>query len=66
MDLMRARGAVLVALALAGAACAGASHRKPVGPPPEYEVPQEPDGWPPPAAAAARARDPGARDAGSE
>ncbi len=57
--MMRARSAALVALALAGAACAGASHRKPVGPPPEYEVPAEPDGWPPPAAAAGRARDAG-------
>ena len=35
----------MVVLALAGAAigCSGARHRKPAGPPPEYEVPAEPD-----------------------
>ncbi len=35
----------MVVLALLGAAagCSGARHRKPSGPPPEYELPTEPD-----------------------
>jgi hypothetical protein len=62
MDVMRSCGAPLVALALAATACSGARHRKPVGPPPDYELPEEPDGWPPPASATARTP----RDAGPQ
>jgi len=62
MDLMRVRPAAFVALALGLVACSGAQHRKPKGPPPEYELPEEPDGWAPPSPAAGRAT----RDAGQQ
>ena len=38
--------ALVVPFALAS--CSGARHRKVAGPLPEYELPDEPDGWPPP------------------
>jgi hypothetical protein len=43
MDVTWVRAALVLFL-LAGAACSGARHRKPVGPPPEYELPEEPGG----------------------
>jgi hypothetical protein len=62
MDLTRVRIALVLA-SLSVAACSGARHRKPVGPPPEYELPEEPDAGP----AAVPARDGGApvRDGGA-
>jgi hypothetical protein len=40
---------IVVLLALAGvpSGCGGARHRKVAGPPPEYELPAEPDAAPP-------------------
>ena len=38
-----ARWMVVLALLGAAAGCSGARHRKPSGPPPEYEPPTEPD-----------------------
>jgi hypothetical protein len=46
LDVIKGRLArwMMVLLLLAGAeGCSGARHRRPSGPPPEYELPTEPD-----------------------
>jgi hypothetical protein len=63
MDLKTA-AATLLSLAATIAACASAQHRKVAGPPPEYELPEEPDAWAPAAPAPSRPSDAGPSDAG--
>ena len=57
MDVRRVISLALVTVALAS--CAAARHRKVAGPPPEYELPEEPDAWPPPTATPSPPRDAG-------
>jgi hypothetical protein len=54
---------VAAALAAALAACGSAQHRKVAGPPPEYELPEEPDAWAPAAPPPSRPSDAGTSDA---
>jgi len=62
---LKARWLVLpLAVPLAVASCSGARHRKVAGPPPEYDLPEEPDGWPPPTSHSPASETSG-RDAGT-
>ncbi len=45
--MVRALVPALFALAALWLACSSPQHRKPAGPPPEYELPELPDAWTP-------------------